>query len=204
MGPSKTAFIVHTLSICKKAPFFEKATSPSSTWTEAKEKTVTLSDTEPEVFEAYLHWVYTAEVELKSITTNTKTQNPPSHYSVAKLWLFADMMLDHNLCNRIADTAVEKQKSGDAVAAPSILSYIWDRTPASSKLRTLYVDILSSCRGAPLKLEEGAAKLPHELIFELALRHLRDESRHKITKNISKSDVCSRYHIHGEGAECEL
>ena len=205
VGRTRTSFTVHKLSICSKAPFFEKATSASSNWTEAKEKTVTLHDTDPDVLEAYRHWVYTEKIELDSISLPWQRLNPakiPSYLSIAKIWVSADMMLDHHLCNRLSNLAVHKLHGRENFSRSSIVRFVWDYTAPTSKLRTLFLDIFSSRGDAATWFEQEKLKYPREFNDELSSRFLRGESRIKIAKNISEQDICSRYHIHPEGAEC--
>jgi hypothetical protein len=164
-----------------------------------------LPDTEPEVFEAYLHWVYTKDVELDSISLPWAPLNPPkvpSYLSIAKIFVFADMMLDHDLCNRLSNLAVKKFNGGGNFSRSRIVRFVWDNTAPTSKLRILYLDIFSSRCHAATWFEQEKLEYPIDFNDELSSRFLRGKSRIKIATNISEKDICTRYHIHSEGAEC--
>ena len=95
MGEEEKSFVVHKAVICSASPFFEKATS--SEWTEAKAQVVKLPATELDIFHAYTHWIYAANVDMSIIpepseeTTGARV-SPPSYLNLAKLWILSDML----------------------------------------------------------------------------------------------------------------
>jgi hypothetical protein len=111
VGTSESPFTVHESVISAKSPFFRAALQ--NEWTEAEDKKVRLPDATPEVFESYLHWVYTNEVDLSSIP-NIRVQKPhrpknePTFFRCAQLWIFADCMIDYDLCNRLTDLTLTR------------------------------------------------------------------------------------------------
>jgi len=76
VGPDQAIFTAHKSLIRSRAPFFAKAMSGE--WKSAQSRTVTLSATKPDVFEAYLHWVYSSTVEMRFIQELPECKTPPS------------------------------------------------------------------------------------------------------------------------------
>jgi hypothetical protein len=58
VGTAQTPFSVHKHTICSKSKFFQ-TTCSSKQWLESEEKSVALPHIEPEIFKAYVHWMYT-------------------------------------------------------------------------------------------------------------------------------------------------
>lgn len=60
VGPKEEAFVVYKDLFSAKSKFFEAACSQR--WKEGMEKTIRIPEAEPEVFRAYVAWVYSNDV----------------------------------------------------------------------------------------------------------------------------------------------
>ena len=199
VGPDQAKFTVHKTLICSRAPFFARATSGE--WRSAQTQTVTLSDTKKDVFEAYLHWIYSSTVEMRFIQEPPDYQNAPSYWTLAELWIFADMMLDRDLCNKVIDMTYAKAIMSQTSAVDSTLTLIWENTAADSPLRTLHVDVTTSNRRSLANCEETIALLPQDFILELATRHMKGLDR-SVLVGLTERSICARYHTHEDGRSC--
>jgi hypothetical protein len=186
--------------ICSRAPFFAKATSGE--WNSAHTETVTLAHAKKGVFEAYLHWVYSSTVEMSVVDESPECISAPSFLALAELWIFADMMLDRDLCNKIIDMTLAKTIKCRSSARNTTLMFIWERTASDSPLRTLHTDMTTSYDRTKPKCDEKMTDLPQDLIVELATRHLKGQSREILTEHTTERNICSKYHIHKEGESC--
>jgi hypothetical protein len=119
---------------------------------------------------------------------------PPSSYrALAALWMFADMMLDLELRNRVVDITFAKSTALQNFAAPE--------TFKDSPLRTLHVDMFTSFANAD-GLEKRKRRLPHDLTLELASRYMKEEQHENLRCLPSRKSTCSRYHVHRDGSSC--
>ena len=135
MGPDQVKFTVHKFAIFSKSNFFQVACDGECT--EAKEKIVELSDTDPRLFEAYAHWIYFSEVDMLTVS---KTWATDGYKAVMRLWIFADMMMDCKLCNRIIDLIFEKFDPNQETPELAVLRYVWKHTMENSPLRKFCIE----------------------------------------------------------------
>lgn len=129
VGPDKKPFTVHKDIICSKSPFFQHATSRN--WTAGKTGIIQLSETEPEIFHTYLHWVYTSKVDTKMMPDPPRcAPEKDSYEDLAKLWIFGDVMLDHELCNEVMSLVLHEYENRiyHDHPAPTTLRYVWGLT----------------------------------------------------------------------------
>ena len=128
-------------TVCAKSSFFESATK--SEWREAREKTIRLADTESGVFEAYVHWAYTSEVNLSFVEeglVSLRDLSVTKWRGLTRLWVLADSILDHELCNRLADMTAKNLGMLYGGADQEAVTYTWKNTSPDSPLRKLEVD----------------------------------------------------------------
>lgn len=196
VGPDKRPFTIHEAMIRAKSPFFTAALNHD--WTETQTKTVSLGETSPEIFATNAHWVYTSQLDMDMLV---KPGEEISHLDLAKLWIFADMILDAVLCDRVTEAIIDRAINRNRYPSASSLNHIYSNTTACSKLRTLSIDICTA-----LTTEEGFAReqgnLPKEFMYELSRRYLFGESRPNRKSLEEKEKVCERYHVHKEGESC--
>ena len=162
----------------------------------------TLPDTKKDVFEACLHWVYSSTVERRFIQELPECKRPPSYRTLAELWIFADMMLDRDLCNKVVDMTYAKAIIYETSATDSTLAFIWENTSADSPLRTLHVDATTSNRSSLANCKDIVEGLPADFIVQLATRHMQGLNGW-VLAGLTESSICSRYHIHEDGRSCD-
>ena len=170
--------------------------------------TVTLRDTKPEVFETYLHWVYSNEVDIGLLPEPPVPQDTYAeviYHKLAELWVFGDMMLDLKVCNRIIDMTLELWPESHERASISTIQYIYANTGSGSKLRTIHRDFIFTNSGEDF-LRENDNELPRDLLLELAMAYL-DGEPDKETCIIDydgnvKGGKFERYHTHENSNVC--
>ncbi|KAK3707234.1 hypothetical protein LTR37_012234 [Vermiconidia calcicola] len=197
-GQQKTAYTVHKTVFCTRSPFFQTATNGNS-WLEAKKQTVSLPETPEEIFEAYIHWAYTSEIDLSALGKATAAYKHPDWVIITRLWILADMLIDEQLCNSLTDLMLIKFEEDYGRPSPATLCAIWEHTSAESQLRKLCVDIMSCCSWTTI--EAQAAKMPHEIFVEFTRRYFEHEQHIKGRRGLLRHAKC-RYHIHRDSEEC--
>ena len=202
VGHSKVSFLVHKAPLRSRSSFFESASRGE--WIEAKSKTISLSDTDPEIFETFVHWAYTSEVDL-SLLQPPGEQIVATYLQLTKLWIFADKHLDFELCNRVIDLTVEGLERCK-YAGVGVLQFIWPNTSPGSKLRKLHLDVMSSYTFADY-IKEYAEETPKELLLDLAVRYLGREETDAAPDELNMERIgedycCRRYHIHEDEKVC--
>ena len=96
--------MVHTAIICTKSSFFERATSTSENVQHETNRSIELLTVDAAVFEAYLHWVYSSnidEVFLNRIDFRSSIGH--DHMGIAKLWLLGAFLEDQHFSNELMD-----------------------------------------------------------------------------------------------------
>jgi hypothetical protein len=137
-----SSFTVHESVICAIAPFFKAALRRE--WEEGKERMIKFPDTDAEVFETYVHWTYSGTVDAAAISPPSEAvvePRLPSYLAMGKLWIFADKVLDFELCNRLSDLILDKAREEQVRVSLSSLEYLWPRISEDSPLRKLHIDL---------------------------------------------------------------
>ncbi|KAK3710224.1 hypothetical protein LTR37_010445 [Vermiconidia calcicola] len=93
VGLEAKSFTVHTTIICRDSLFFQAACGRE--WKEGQEKVVHLPEVEAQLFDVYVHWAYTRELDttrmLDPKIENAKTSGPktstipPSYLNLSKI-----------------------------------------------------------------------------------------------------------------------
>ena len=100
---------------------------------------IRLKDHEPDLFQAFVHWIDTKEIDLLHLVRpdGTKCLFPP-WLSMGKLWALAHY-LDHTpLRDATIDAMLHKMRGHPDVAiAPESLNAIFDTTPENSTIQRL-------------------------------------------------------------------
>ena len=121
-----------------------------------------------------------------------------NYLALAELWIFADMMLDHELCNAVADITFTRAIDIQRVASPSTLNFIWNHTSTNFLFRRLHVDIYTSSANVATQ-EIRKTELPHDFVMEVGSRYMRKKTHIQIYRSLSRKSKCSRYHVHQDG-----
>ena len=88
VGPEEISYVVHQQLLCSKSPFFKKATR--SIRTNARSNTFRLAETRTDIFEVYIHWIHSSNLDMSFVKEPPNTRHSPSFQALAELWIFAD------------------------------------------------------------------------------------------------------------------
>lgn len=129
-----TKFSIHKDFLVAKSKFFEAACSPR--WS-TDDGSIRLPDTQPEVFRAYLEWIYSDDVEfIRDVEDDVDT---PSREQAlfCELYLLADTLDDVRLRNKVMEILVKQTRGMPDL---STLKRVYQRTPSNSPFREMLVD----------------------------------------------------------------
>lgn len=151
--PERTAaFVVPQELLTEKSEFFRTTCSKEVRLYDGPH--IMIQDVDPEIFKAYLHWVYRGMVAVSSGfdgQPRSAAQAEPTIKELVELWLLADRFSDSKLRNSTMDALREVAGSiykadADWTAAfpPSMTVRIWPSTTKGRALRRFVVDIYQS------------------------------------------------------------
>ena len=151
------------------------------------------------MFHTYLHWVYASKVDMSLMPELPSCAD--DYEALTDLWIFADMMLDHPLCNQVANLILKEYQAelDSRELTPTTLRYMWEQTSDDSLLRVLLMDVwLNTMEATTIK--DYGPQLPREFLVDLAMHCVERECR-KFLDNVldDATEFCHYYHI----AECE-
>jgi hypothetical protein len=137
VGKKERQFTVHKDTICAKSKFFK--TACSERWSglqssEEKSKAIKLPETPARAFQAYVHWVYTSQVEVESAVAWAK------HRDHLKLYILPDVLDDYQLRNTVTKLLIHSLLDITTQPGPSTIYYVYECTPVGSPLRKVLVD----------------------------------------------------------------
>ena len=194
VGSDQKDYTVHKAMLCERSPFFQGATSGQ--WLESEEKFVPLPTVEPYIFESWIHALYSGHIDITLFSG--KDDHSPASYEamfldLAKLWVLADMLLDHGLCDHLVDMLINMSLGQRTIPEITTLQYVYVHTAKDSPLRALYCDIWAN-RCTHTEFEENRDEIPSDLIFTLAKYFLQQS----VQPRMNFSNRCG-YHIHPNG-----
>lgn len=176
MGSAEQTSTVYKEVICAKSKFFKAACS--TRWAERQEKKVKLPEADPKVFQRYLSWIYSGQLEwVCSSNVTTETLHSASWDGVKEelimmidLYRLGDALGDKRLHNRAMEMLVISITWGPSVA---MVCLVWENTPDNSPLRKMCVNRCVA-RGSRDFFTENVAKLPPGYVQEVAVLSLRE------------------------------
>lgn len=196
----REGFTIHSATACAKSTFFKAACS--TRWMgEGKERLVRLPDQDAEAFEVFVHWIYSDNLDLSTMTVSPSVQRiagraPPSYLNFGKVWALANYLGAPELRNLVIDGIIEKFATSVARINVLSLKRIWKMTFAGSTIRRVLVDYTVNTRcysGSDAQAKMQA--LPEEIVQEAARRWLLGISKQPVP---AFQDRC-KYHEHAEG-----
>jgi hypothetical protein len=139
VGTHGNAFPVHESLICSSSEFFRTARKPE--WSAANPQVVDLGDEEPDIFEAYLHWLY-----FRTRPTMETHNDPacPEYKRLAHCYVLGEMLIDKNFKNDVVNALIELlEEMKDRIIIPGSdeINIIYAGTIEGSLGRKLMVDI---------------------------------------------------------------
>ncbi|KAK3707250.1 hypothetical protein LTR37_012251 [Vermiconidia calcicola] len=207
VGPEEQLFTVHKDAICHKSPFF--AAACSTQWAEHQDGTVRLQFVEPNTFKLYIHWVYTAQLDISIIELpfyeklETQPQKHPAWEAtclrihkaslLCKTYVAADVLLDRHLKNEVIDQLLGLSTYPLDAVSEDYVNYIWSNTHVNSGIRRCIADYL-----APTTSARDAKVLSREALVDLVARLIELRDYPDLAYLPGFSDRC-KYHEHVEG-----
>jgi hypothetical protein len=172
-------FWVHRHVLDSRAEFTDYFSSAlKREWQREKDPVINLPDAPPEIFEAYLEYIYRGKVSVKK----DKVYGCSDYNFLGLLYGFGELIVDRDFQNRVIDALVMGGR--DSVVLPngekgtirpvSAVGAIYASTPADSPARKLMVDY---------HLASGS---PH-WIDEFTLLHASAEDSLEFLKELSKA-----------------
>jgi hypothetical protein len=172
-----------------------------------------LPNVEPDVFEAYFTWVYGDRIDLNPVSNLHAYEDlaQAKYYQLVRLWVFADSILDHELCNRLANDILQFAKEiGGRVQEPTV-EWVWKNTSIRSPLRKLLLDIWfdslksSSSYETPFHIKGRTDDIPRLVLLDFASLHVKWNilSMHGYHSRYDREDRRCRYHLHAGGGSCK-
>lgn len=199
VGSDEQAFLVHTEYICKTSKFF--AAACSNGWKEDRERTIRLPEVGPHLFQAYLHWVYTMEIELE-LPEPYKEGTHRARDVQAKLlefYILADFVKDVRLRNQIMRRFAESLGGPDCGPTVSIYVNAFEQLPPySSQSRNRasgevpLLALSSSHLDLHLGLEEHGGECLSEVTVEGQDHHVRRSGELQEEHQQVYGRVCAR------------
>lgn len=185
VGSNEQPFLVHTQYICKTSKFF--AAACLNGWKEDRERTIHLPEVDPQLFQAYLHWIYTTEVDL-DLPEPYKEGYHRARDAQAKLlefYILADFVKDVRLRNRIMQKFAESLDGCKRLPSLEIYEDAFEQLPPCSPLRRMLVDVMMR-RMRTEYFAQTASRLPRDLLQEMAIKFM--ERRTKLKSMVSVAD----------------
>jgi hypothetical protein len=142
IGQQAKLFNVHKNIICNRAPFYKAACAPC--WTEASQP-IKLPEDDPEIFDIYLHCVYTNCVDVGDLNDilageECSAKNMRPYRRLVRSYILADRLGDIITANMIIDEII--LHSDDQLTLPSddVIAFVAQTMPLQSPLCRLFVD----------------------------------------------------------------
>ncbi|KAK0842276.1 hypothetical protein LTR03_009421 [Friedmanniomyces endolithicus] len=155
-GADKSPFVVHKYALCNKSKFFAAACKRE--WKEGVEKTICVPSITPEIFELYVHWVYSGKIDLSLLPLvspragNSRSDDVEGGAQdvqyLIELYVAGDTFMDEPVQNKVIDRLAAKMEcwleGGGMCIQPGHIEYLWSRTSPDSAIRDLFLDSIAS------------------------------------------------------------
>lgn len=198
VGSEKKTFVVHKNIVCQSSRFFRAATTGQ--WKKATKKTVPLPDIKPEIFGAYVGWLYTGDIDVKAspdIKYNASMDWPTLAEIQLKLtgaFCLGDYLQDSKFRNSVVDEFKAVVEGGKKVLTPNTKQYLWNHVNQDSQLMDMIVDYhITGLK--PDKFDEGVDEYPYDFIVKIAQRAIRHR-RVDVDKRMPENRPRCYYHDH--------
>lgn len=197
VGFEEKKFTVHKDRLCKRSEFLQAACAGG--WKEDLENTVRLPETEPPIFNLYVHWLYTGTFDVSLIAAKSRAIEViyASYSDLADAWVLGNFLLDEAFANQAVDHFLIRSADDTVIPCAKDCTSIWNRIPTGSGLQRLLLDVIASWIH-PSNLEKSAAIFPFDMVKDLALRYvkraprcpLRVEDRYKYHSHEDSEETC--------------
>ncbi|KAF2773837.1 hypothetical protein EJ03DRAFT_347243 [Teratosphaeria nubilosa] len=158
----KLKFSVHKDPLCSSSEYFKVACS--ACWREGRPEVIEVSHISPQIFEVYLHYVYTGELDIDAagLADQSPAEGTPAFRKhlgrgLVNLYIAADVLMDQKLKNTIIDETY-------------------------SGMRRLLVEYRAIAGSTVQFFEEGYGSLPKSFLAQLGL------VQNKVLRELRTSD----------------
>jgi len=149
VGDVKNEFHIHQNLLCGASTFFDAAFT--SKFKEGSEKKMTLPEDDPEVFEAFVQWLYHQYYEIPA--SDLRHEQARYLSQTMQLFILADKHGVAKLKNGIIDALVRNAQSKRTPPSRFAIHQIYEFTPPGSGIRVLLADWYA-CQAPPSWLQE--------------------------------------------------
>ncbi|KAK5120539.1 hypothetical protein LTR85_006195 [Meristemomyces frigidus] len=201
VGSGNVRFYVHENVVCSRSCFFDAALGKE--WAEGVERVVTLPEDRPEVFKAYLQWLYSGRIN------SVKQRDPRDYRLLSRMYALGEKLIDPESQDRVLDAILAIARFRDdrgrqKFPADEAISIIYDATPPGSPARRLLVD-LHMRHGGSGWISNHRDDVHRGYALDLATELLKERSAKgsegKKYEELDTGTPCS-YHHHANGRSC--
>lgn len=166
-------FTAYKSYLTKSSEFFRAAMNRD--WKEAQENSVTIQDHEPETFDAYLGWLYSANISLdkdkcqlclKLKSASGSPCNKVHSLELARMYVLGDYLSDKHFRNAVIDLMKKGALASDCYLPASTVQYIWNRTTSGDPLRKSMLEIFKTDLLYPERLQAWLNALHKDILVD--------------------------------------
>ena len=155
--------MVHTDAITQRSPFFRAAFAHN--FKETLEKRIRLPECDRETFNLYLQYTYQGFEKLPAEAPSLDECEAIYHL-LFKLYVLADQLQDHRLCNATLDRLIDTAR---VYPSPATIQLVYDTFPRAHKIRSFVVALcMDEC--SRFWLDDNRDALPTDFIVEFAMK----------------------------------
>lgn len=170
-GDKQQNFDVHEAILITRSSFFKAALSGD--WTEAKARVVKLPEDDPDVFQNYIHLLYTGLLRIGSTIIPRNYIGYDERVAMMKLYVLAEKLQDMETKNATVNATIgylSEMRNTASMKRPDTTCFhiIYEVTPVKSPMRRLMVDYYAYNAGQTwIGSQKGA--WPNEFMHDLAV-----------------------------------
>jgi hypothetical protein len=189
----------------------------SRDWKEAREKRISIPDTDPKTLEGYINWIYTQHITLEKgivqcvhcIEENVTDNDCSYHHSLGmvEMYTLGDYLGDLQFYNAVVDKMKSLHLRTNCGISPYAIELVWEHTASDSPLREVCLEswkrVLPSELTKPF-MQEHISKFPEEFLIDLlsfvGQRHKSHIQKDGRAKRIMFTEKC-KFHKHAEDSD---
>lgn len=139
MGQKETRFLLHRELLTYYSPFF--SATLDGAFAEGLSQVVKLKEERLEIFEFFVHWLYTQHLEDAGLYKDGR----PTYFNLLELYSLADRLLIEKLRNDTVDKIAQLAEATNSVLTPSDTYILYDtiRPGADAPIRRLVLDLFA-------------------------------------------------------------
>jgi hypothetical protein len=143
VGKHRKSFSVHKNIVCARSPFF--AAACSERWIESKSKSIELPEDDPDVFDIYLHCVYTNCVDVGDTEEALESEDGFDEHEreclrLLNTYILADKVGDVITSNMVIDEIILMSEETDLLPSSKVTGIAASTAPPETPIYQLYLD----------------------------------------------------------------